>query len=165
MTWDAIGAIGEIVGAIAVVASLIYLASQIRNQNNIALRDSRSAISQRWNEIAIAKVENDDVAALLNKLKSYSPTLTEDECVKAHGLAQMHLNVCAAINSALEAGIMSDDILKRNLYILAANTGEYPGLYPFIEDIMNKVGIAKGLTPAFDRLIEDIEKTKSANDK
>ena len=39
MNWDAIGAIGEIVGALAVVISLVYLASQIRIQN----RESRAA--------------------------------------------------------------------------------------------------------------------------
>jgi hypothetical protein len=39
MNWEAIGAIGEIVGALAVVVSLVYLASQIRIQN----RESRSA--------------------------------------------------------------------------------------------------------------------------
>ena len=33
MDWDAIGAIGEIVGALAVVVSLGYLGIQIRNQN------------------------------------------------------------------------------------------------------------------------------------
>jgi hypothetical protein len=33
MNWDAIGAIGEILGAVAVFCSLIYLAVQIRNQN------------------------------------------------------------------------------------------------------------------------------------
>lgn len=33
MNWDAIGAIGEIVGAFAVVVSLLYLAIQLRNQN------------------------------------------------------------------------------------------------------------------------------------
>jgi len=36
MNWDAIGAIGEIIGAMAVVASLAYLASQIRMQNREA---------------------------------------------------------------------------------------------------------------------------------
>ena len=30
MNWDAIGAIGQVVGAAAVVASLLYVASQIR---------------------------------------------------------------------------------------------------------------------------------------
>ena len=33
MNWDAIGAVGEIVGATAVVVSLVYLAIQIRTQN------------------------------------------------------------------------------------------------------------------------------------
>ena len=37
MNWDAIGALGEILGASAVFASLIYLAIQIRAQN----RESR----------------------------------------------------------------------------------------------------------------------------
>jgi len=36
MNWDAIGAIGEIIGAVAVVGSLIYLAIQIREQNREA---------------------------------------------------------------------------------------------------------------------------------
>ncbi len=39
MNWDAIGAIGEILGALAVFSSLVYLASQIRAQN----RESRVA--------------------------------------------------------------------------------------------------------------------------
>lgn len=39
MNWEALGTIAEIVGAIAVVASLIYLAVQIRVQN----RESRMA--------------------------------------------------------------------------------------------------------------------------
>ena len=33
MNWDAIGAIGEIVGAFAVVLSLVYLGTQVRAQN------------------------------------------------------------------------------------------------------------------------------------
>jgi Zn-dependent membrane protease YugP len=42
MNWDAIGAIGEIIGAVAVVFSLIYLATQIRISN----RASRQAAEQ-----------------------------------------------------------------------------------------------------------------------
>ncbi|MGR8950540.1 MAG: hypothetical protein ACU84Q_21050, partial [Gammaproteobacteria bacterium] len=39
MNWDAIGAVGEIIGATAVVVSLVYLAGQIRTQN----RESKMA--------------------------------------------------------------------------------------------------------------------------
>ena len=30
MDWDAIGALGELIGAVAVVATLVYLSSQLR---------------------------------------------------------------------------------------------------------------------------------------
>jgi hypothetical protein len=39
VNWEAAGAIGEIIGAAAVVVSLVYLASQIRVQN----REARAA--------------------------------------------------------------------------------------------------------------------------
>ena len=39
MNWEAVGAVGEILGALAVVASLVYLAIQIKSQN----RESRIA--------------------------------------------------------------------------------------------------------------------------
>lgn len=39
MNWEAVGAVGEIVGAVAVVMSLVYLALQIRVQN----REARAA--------------------------------------------------------------------------------------------------------------------------
>jgi hypothetical protein len=46
MNWDAIGAIGEIIGAIAVVVSLIYLALQVRQntqQISLSLESSKLA--------------------------------------------------------------------------------------------------------------------------
>lgn len=36
LNWDAIGAVGEIIGAIAVVVSLVYLAVQIRTSSSLA---------------------------------------------------------------------------------------------------------------------------------
>ena len=48
MNWDAAGAIGEIVGALAVVMSLIYLASQIRIQNREAKISSVHDITEAF---------------------------------------------------------------------------------------------------------------------
>ena len=42
MNWEAIGAIGEIIGAIAVVATLVYLSAQIRQSN----REARASTLQ-----------------------------------------------------------------------------------------------------------------------
>ena len=52
MNWDALGAIGEIAGAVAVIVTLIYLARQIR-QNTVATRLSTShsiaSAARDWN--------------------------------------------------------------------------------------------------------------------
>ena len=41
MNWEAIGAIGQIVGALAVVISLIYLAREIESAEMLAQSDSQ----------------------------------------------------------------------------------------------------------------------------
>jgi len=46
MNWEAIGAIGEIVGAVAVVITLAYLAIQVRNSTRIARCATRQAIAE-----------------------------------------------------------------------------------------------------------------------
>lgn len=45
MNWDAIGAIAETVGAIGVIASLVYLAAQIRQNSRIGRLNAHQAIS------------------------------------------------------------------------------------------------------------------------
>ena len=48
MNWEAIGAIGEIVGAAAVVFSLTYLALQLR-ANTRTMRRNMPSCRQWWN--------------------------------------------------------------------------------------------------------------------
>ena len=51
MTWEAIGALGEVVGAIAVIATLIYLSAQIRSNtmsNRNAALQTVSAQNADW---------------------------------------------------------------------------------------------------------------------
>ena len=46
VNWEAVSAIGEIVGAIAVVVTLAYLAVQIRQNTQVARSTARQAITQ-----------------------------------------------------------------------------------------------------------------------
>ena len=58
MDWTAIGAIGEVGGAIGVVATLLYLSAQIRQNTRATLADSRYAAGQ-INMGLMAAVAND----------------------------------------------------------------------------------------------------------
>jgi hypothetical protein len=50
MNWDAIGATGEWAGAIAVVATLAYLAFQIRQNTNSVRSQSRQTLIDGWSK-------------------------------------------------------------------------------------------------------------------
>ena len=51
MNWEALGAIGELVGAIAVVGTLFYLGFQIRQSNKQQRLESHRAMSELQIEV------------------------------------------------------------------------------------------------------------------
>jgi hypothetical protein len=67
MNWDAIGAIGEIAGAIAVILTLVYLASQVRYAKNATLDQNRLTRSSGIREIILATASNDTLRVGLMK--------------------------------------------------------------------------------------------------
>ena len=46
MNWETVGAVSELIGAVAVVISLLYLARQIRDSSRIERLNARYAVSQ-----------------------------------------------------------------------------------------------------------------------
>lgn len=57
MNWDALGAVGQLVGALAVVATLLYVSRQLRQQTralNTTVRDSVFHQLQEWNYQIVA---------------------------------------------------------------------------------------------------------------
>jgi hypothetical protein len=65
--WDAIGAVGEILGAVAVFVTLIYLASQIRYARLTAMDTNRAHRVEAIREINGVVANNSDVRAAWNK--------------------------------------------------------------------------------------------------
>lgn len=49
MNWNALGAIGEIIGAVGVIVSLLYLASQVRNNSRQLRHASAQAVLDKLN--------------------------------------------------------------------------------------------------------------------
>ena len=78
LDWDAIGAIGEIIGAVAVVVSIAYLAAQIR-ANTRAMRATASFdATHSWAQSNdLAHQMSDEV--ILAHQRSYDPAASPDE--------------------------------------------------------------------------------------
>ncbi len=87
MNWEAIGAIGETIGAFAVVLSLLYLAIQIRSQN----RESRIASVHELNEAfrnAITSFQNPNLADVFVRAKDNFEALPETERLQFISMVQ-----------------------------------------------------------------------------
>jgi hypothetical protein len=58
MNWDALGAIAELVGAIGVVASLFYVASQIRRNSSALEAATNQAVSDSTQQRLLAPAQS-----------------------------------------------------------------------------------------------------------
>ena len=78
MNWEAIGAVGEVLGAVAVVATLAYLSAQIRSGNRALLASQREAgftAIREWNHQVMVDEQLADVIRRGAKdLSSLTPT-------------------------------------------------------------------------------------------
>ena len=78
MNWDAISAVGEIVGAAAVVVSLIYLAIQVRQNTNTLRADAGTQAQMEWsrfNQMISQHPERDTLTRFFEpnqKLKNFN---------------------------------------------------------------------------------------------
>lgn len=159
MNWDAIGAIGEIVGALAVVISVIYLAIQIRTGSaavSTNLRDSIFASLYEWNYQLTA---DPPFAAMFHRGLADFNSLTDEEKPRfmhtAFGLFKIFEN---AYLHYIE-GSVGADVWKQNREVLYS-FAQTPGGRLYLE-------ARRG---AFDeRFMEEIEaasvsKIKTANE-
>lgn len=79
MTWEAAGTIGEIVGTIAVVVSLIYVSIQIKHANKQSEID---ALRHSWdglNQICDRFSESVETASIINRGRESLTSLDDDE--------------------------------------------------------------------------------------
>ncbi len=92
MNWEAIGAIGEIVGALAVVISLLYLATQIRTQNREARTASAHEILEAFRG-ALALLKDRESADIFLRGTSDYDALDDVEKMQYIAIAQNFLRV------------------------------------------------------------------------
>ena len=86
MNWDAIGALSELIGAIAVVVTLIYLAIQIQ-QNTRAIRlDTGHDISEEFRSMFALIAEHKELAELVHKAAHDAASISGAEKVQYYGL-------------------------------------------------------------------------------
>lgn len=65
MSWAALGAIAELLGALAVVVSLLYLAMQVKESTRQARRDAGRDLAARISDVSLAVAADPELGRLL----------------------------------------------------------------------------------------------------
>ena len=100
INWDAIGAVAELIGSVAVVATIGYLAAQIRQTNRSAESDTLNALHDKFNALNGILLHNPDLHGLLTKEGS----LSDDERERVYTFANMLINAWVNVQTAYDNG-------------------------------------------------------------
>ena len=117
MNWEAVGAIGEIVGAIAVVLTLGYLAVQIRYSAKASMSATRQAISDTIISPSMNFVQNSEFRHAFNAHIN-GEELDSDQILQLEAYCYINLRMWENIHYQYRSGMLSDSewaAFRRNL--------------------------------------------------
>ena len=115
MNWETVGSIAEILGAIGVILSLLYVGKQLKQTNTMARSAVRQEIGSQSNEWAMSIASSPSLAEALSKVH-FEGLVREDatgpERIRiAYGLVGLVGQICFAYEMWKE-GILSTDELE-----------------------------------------------------
>ena len=79
MNWDAFGAIAEMIGSVAVILTLAYLAIQLRQNTEATKSAARFESGRYWSSEAMEVATNPDIARILAAGLKNAKTLDDEE--------------------------------------------------------------------------------------
>ena len=122
MNWQAVSAIAEVVGVIAVVVSLIYLAIQIRQNTKVSRAATRQAIAESTEKLGDDLINNSDMAAIFVRHLS-GGALSPAEKLRLQARCYRDLQHWENVHYQYNEGLLSEDQwrgFRKNLGTLLA---------------------------------------------
>lgn len=107
MNWDAISAVGESLGAISVLITLIYLSTQIRQANRVSRFSTSRDIMAQFNDQFRLYATDKSIRDVL--LKEGELTQDENECL--YNFALMYCNAWSTTQIAFDQDQIDEVIL------------------------------------------------------
>jgi hypothetical protein len=162
INWEALGAIANLLAAIGVIVTLIYLSIQIR-QNTKAVRSSSvQNLVQSLSTTAQAAVENESMIPLLLKANAGDSALTEEERTRLHFWFIMTFRRFEGVYFQRDLGFVDAAVIegfeRSHIAILASKSGQVwwtnskeifnSGFVSYVEEVLKR-GSAKNLHPVF----------------
>ena len=145
MNWDALGAIGELVGAVAVVATLLYLSAQIRYSTRTAKSAVASDLMQKYNDFLTNVLANPEMNKLASNLTD--PNFVPEpgaETDNAESFANLLCNLWFNAQIAYEQGQIDERDYAFYSLDVTAKLNKWPAVIPYARRVLeNYPGMEK----------------------
>ncbi len=155
-----LGAIGELVGGVAVIASLIYVAAQIRQNTRAVTAATFQAVSENDTRLLTLAAENAEVGVLYEKVFLETEQLTRGEALRAGFLFRGIFRTWENVFYQAEHGLLDRDVYEGYRNTLADTLR-----VPFVRDWWPTQ--REGYGPAFgsfvDRLVGESKGEKAVH--
>lgn len=120
MSWEAIGAVGEILGALGVIVTLGYLAVQIKYTRNAWIRQNERDLLRGVTTSSQLLVQDPEIGELLLKGQNSFEQLTEAEKLRLHQWLYLWItNVELAVRDQQAGGFEDSEQLDISLEAVA----------------------------------------------
>jgi len=149
MNWEAIAAVGQLVGAIAVLVTLIYLAIQMKQNTAAVATSTYESTMSGFNDINIVVASTPGLASIINRGCMSTNELTDIETIQFNFILRCYANQWWKLFKLYERGSLEHTEWP-NFAKEAAQFLEQPGCKPFCEQ-----------NNLFSELYEELEKYKS----
>jgi hypothetical protein len=107
MNWDAIGAIAELLGAVGVIATLAYLARQIRQNTSTVRSSAASSLAQANNSLLLMLAQDADVSRIWWTGLADPAALSESDLLRFNPMVAMQLNAAQQAHSQFLEGAIT----------------------------------------------------------
>ena len=154
MNWEAIGAVGEIIGAMAVFGTLLYLAIQIKQVKSELHISSLRDTNQMGNELLESLSESTDLAKVVSKASDDVATLEPWELLMLDSYFMRGLNLWELTLEQLETGALNAP--KESVYEVFGRSLDQP----WVAEVWSRTRI--GYPKRFQKLVDrQLEANKS----
>jgi len=109
MNWDALGVIAELIGASAVVITLVFLAIEVRNGRNATESASVDTLAEGFNSTNALLASDPELAAIWIKGMSEPTSLTEVESIRFLATTQSYINHFSTVLKYHESGLLPEE--------------------------------------------------------
>lgn len=113
MTIEQFGSIGEVIGGLATVATLAYLAVQIRANTQLMRAQSRRASNLRISEVAMGLAHDQQLVGIFRRGLASPGSLGPDELIQFTFLLSQFLSVVELVFADVRAGVSDAAELER----------------------------------------------------